>query len=466
MTTTRFSTLLGLPAVVGAMMCSTPAASAQTVRAVMFYSPTCPHCEQVIRQDLPVFFGLYGGSPQAYSDESVPQNQRYVFLFSNGELEILLVNASLRPGGQLFEASFESHGRPSGVPRMIIQDDVLVGSIEIPNRLHDLIQAAQSRGGVDWPSIPGLNDAIAGIPQAAPFTVMAESDSVTPDSNTVVDAAREEPEEPATEPRVPRDTQQQRREAVTREQEPQRSIEGDTAHAATDSVVADTTGAAETISPSSDLLPPTQTTLESVATQRLSMLENFRRDPIGNGLSVLVLVGMIVSLLVLPRYARPSGQHGPVGIAVPVLSLVGIAVAAYLTYIEVGEVTAVCGPVGDCNTVNQSEYANLFGVIPVGALGLAGYVAVIVTWFAGRYASEPLANWSTVALFAGAAFGTLFSVYLTFLEPFVIGATCAWCLTSAVIITVLMWLSARPAAEAWAGLRGSGSGEPGTGESS
>jgi uncharacterized membrane protein len=41
--------------------------------------------------------------------------------------------------------------------------------------------------------------------------------------------------------------------------------------------------------------------------------------------------------------------------------------------------------------------------------------------------------------------GTLFSIYLTFLEPFVIGATCAWCLTSAVLMTVLMLLSIAPA---------------------
>jgi uncharacterized membrane protein len=35
----------------------------------------------------------------------------------------------------------------------------------------------------------------------------------------------------------------------------------------------------------------------------------------------------------------------------------------------------------------------------------------------------------------------LFSIYLTFLEPFVIGASCAWCLTSAIILSALYWLS-------------------------
>jgi uncharacterized membrane protein len=42
-----------------------------------------------------------------------------------------------------------------------------------------------------------------------------------------------------------------------------------------------------------------------------------------------------------------------------------------------------------------------------------------------------------------AVVGTVFSAYLTFLEPFVIGAVCAWCLSSAVLITALMLLSAR-----------------------
>ena len=40
--------------------------------------------------------------------------------------------------------------------------------------------------------------------------------------------------------------------------------------------------------------------------------------------------------------------------------------------------------------------------------------------------------------------GTLFSIYLTFLEPFVIGATCAWCLTSAILMTTLLLLTVTP----------------------
>jgi len=57
-----------------------------------------------------------------------------------------------------------------------------------------------------------------------------------------------------------------------------------------------------------------------------------------------------------------------------------------------------------------------------------------------------------VGLGALALGGTLFSIYLTFLEPFVIGATCAWCLASAILMTGLLWITAEPAQAAAARL--------------
>lgn len=67
-----------------------------------------------------------------------------------------------------------------------------------------------------------------------------------------------------------------------------------------------------------------------------------------------------------------------------------------------------------------------------------------MAWLAARSARKDLADIAVIALFGMTAFGTLFSIYLTFLEPFVIGATCAWCLTSAILITVMMLLAAGP----------------------
>jgi uncharacterized membrane protein len=127
-------------------------------------------------------------------------------------------------------------------------------------------------------------------------------------------------------------------------------------------------------------------------------------------------------------------------------------VAGYLAYVETTQVKAVCGPVGDCNTVQQSEYARLFGILPIGVMGLAGYVGILAAWLVARFVKTNLADLASLALFGMTAFGTLFSIYLTFLEPFVIGATCAWCLTSAILMTVLMLLSAGQARAAFAKL--------------
>jgi uncharacterized membrane protein len=137
-----------------------------------------------------------------------------------------------------------------------------------------------------------------------------------------------------------------------------------------------------------------------------------------------------------------------------VLCIVGFAVAAYLAYVETAQVKAFCGPVGDCNAVQQSEFARLFGVLPIGVLGLAGYGMILLAWGAGQFARKPLAAYASLAMAGMTSFGLLFSIYLTILEPFVIGATCAWCLTSAILTTALFWLSLAPARSALAYLQG------------
>ena len=152
--------------------------------------------------------------------------------------------------------------------------------------------------------------------------------------------------------------------------------------------------------------------------------------------------------------ARPGmSPEGKPGVAVPLVAIAGAGIAAYLAYVESRGVPAVCGPVGDCNAVQQSEYAWLFGVLPIGVLGLLGYAAIIAAWSVARSASGRISAWAGLGLLAMTLIGTLFSVYLTFLEPFVIGATCAWCLASAILITLLLWLAAPFGLDAWQQLR-------------
>jgi uncharacterized membrane protein len=184
-----------------------------------------------------------------------------------------------------------------------------------------------------------------------------------------------------------------------------------------------------------------------------TILDRFNRDRAGSLLAVAVLLAMLVSVALRGYPPRGSTRAWP-GWTVPLLVLVGMGVAAYLSFIEITHTEAVCGPVGDCNTVNQSEYATLFGFLPVGILGLLGYAFILATWIFGRTGPETRRRVAYLALWGAALFGTLFSIYLTALEPFVIGATCVWCLTSALIMTLLLWATSPLAARAWPGVEG------------
>ena len=202
-------------------------------------------------------------------------------------------------------------------------------------------------------------------------------------------------------------------------------------------------------------LPPT-TGAKSDRTSA-SILEKIKRDPLGNTLSIILLSIMVLSVPAIVFYARtkPSWKENQwVSIAIPILAVLGAVVGAYLA---VGEATGgelSCGPVGDCNAVQNSQYAMLFGFLPVALLGLIAYVAIIIIWFLKQLTGERVSGIAAMGLFAIAGLGMLFSIYLTILEPFVIGATCLWCLSSAVIITLLTWLTSRPAVNALRALRG------------
>jgi len=177
--------------------------------------------------------------------------------------------------------------------------------------------------------------------------------------------------------------------------------------------------------------------------------------PHDNGftLAILVLAGMVLSLLyTLGRLIYgvskdttlvplPAWQDW----LVPILCLIGLGVAGYLSYIEITLSQAICGPVGNCNAVQTSTYAYLWGVLPIGVLGAGGYIAILAAWWAARQKWGWLSFYAPIALFGMTFFGTVFSAYLTYLEPFVIKAVCIWCITASILMTLLLLLSIRPA---------------------
>jgi uncharacterized membrane protein len=125
--------------------------------------------------------------------------------------------------------------------------------------------------------------------------------------------------------------------------------------------------------------------------------------------------------------------------AIALLALVGLFVALYLWLHALGYGGAIkCGASGGCEVVQTSRWAVFLG-IPVAFYGVVGYfVLLVVALVALRPASLARRQWS-VLLVALASIGFLFTIYLTYVELFLIHAICRWCVGSAVIIT-LIWI--------------------------
>lgn len=115
-------------------------------------------------------------------------------------------------------------------------------------------------------------------------------------------------------------------------------------------------------------------------------------------------------------------------VALAVLSVIGIAIATYLTIVHYQGGEPVCLAGGGCATVQESDYAEMAGV-PVPVIGLFGYLTILA---AAAMRGDP---GRLFGLFAG-GIGFGFSVYLTYLELFVIDAICQWCIGSAVVMTL------------------------------
>jgi uncharacterized membrane protein len=122
------------------------------------------------------------------------------------------------------------------------------------------------------------------------------------------------------------------------------------------------------------------------------------------------------------------------------VALVGFFVALYLWLYKTGVIgTLACGA-GSCETVQLSRWANFLS-FPVAAWGVAFYAvvcAVAIALVQDRWAESRALSLTLLLL---TSWGVIFSLWLTYLELFVINAICRWCVVSAVIACVL-WILA------------------------
>jgi len=117
-----------------------------------------------------------------------------------------------------------------------------------------------------------------------------------------------------------------------------------------------------------------------------------------------------------------------------VLAVAGLLMSAYLTRVHLLGAPPVClAGSGGCETVQSSRYAEILRV-PVAALGMGGYVGLLLAALLRGEGGALLGLFVTLV-------SVLFSAYLTYLELFVIYAICQWCVANAVLISAAFVLS-------------------------
>lgn len=363
------------------------------VLGVFFYSPSCPHCRDVIENHWPGIQGEFGD-----------------------QLRVLFINTSIPSGSQWMHTARVSMNIESfGVPMLIIGDNVMVGAIDIPLRAPIIIHDGLENGGIPLPNIPGIESLYA--------QAMEEYITTSPEGESSTASTSAPSETESLGERLGRDP------------------------------VANGLAIVILVVSVGSLLVAG---LAARGTQAVTQVLSNRKLIVGGlalvgaGLAASVIAGwqneqlvlaLAVSVLVMfgvSAYGiwKQSDHQKMASWIFPVAALAGIVIAAYLSYIEITLTEAVCGAVGDCNTVQQSPYARVFG-IPVGVIGIGGYLSLLGVWYGGRRLAHSRRQQILIGL---SVIGVAFSSYLTFLEPFVIGASCVWCLMSAVVMLMLLWI--------------------------
>jgi uncharacterized membrane protein len=123
-----------------------------------------------------------------------------------------------------------------------------------------------------------------------------------------------------------------------------------------------------------------------------------------------------------------------------IITLIGLAVSVYMTIFKLTDNSTMCLGSGGCSTINDSPYAEIYG-IPVAAVGVGGYLAILALLVLEVKGGRFFERNATLINFGLALTGFLFTLYLVYLEIFVIKALCPFCVTSQVAMTILFILT-------------------------
>ena len=123
---------------------------------------------------------------------------------------------------------------------------------------------------------------------------------------------------------------------------------------------------------------------------------------------------------------QAAGGVEKLPLAAAVLAIIGLADSAYLTLSHYTKEPVPCSIVEGCETVLTSSYAEIAG-IPIAAFGAAAYFVAFSLAILAVYGNRTAWMLFGVQTFLMAAV----SAYLVYVQAFVIGAFCQFCLVSA-----------------------------------
>ena len=116
-----------------------------------------------------------------------------------------------------------------------------------------------------------------------------------------------------------------------------------------------------------------------------------------------------------------------------ILSFTGFVDAAYVTVKAYLSSPLNCLVFENCSQVINSSYAKIFGA-PISLLGAVFYLTIFLL---SVYYVDVKRGWVLKAIFCLTAFGFIFSLYLLYVQAFLLNQFCLYCLVSALISLIL-----------------------------
>ncbi len=122
-----------------------------------------------------------------------------------------------------------------------------------------------------------------------------------------------------------------------------------------------------------------------------------------------------------------TSSIGKLPLAAAIVALAGLADAGYLTMQHLTSAPVPCSIISGCETVLTSQYAEIGGV-PLAAFGAAAYFCAFSLALLAAFGNRMM--WTLFGI--QVVLMSIFTAWLLYLQAFIIGAFCQFCLLSAI----------------------------------